>query len=182
VVRTDDNVWADPWGGQYEIRDNGFVLPVPMAIEAAPLEALLAEGKLTGQSPILALDDLAGSTNAQLAPEPNFTVGGRGVAVEFSIFDWSDYPVASNVPRPTGPFSLRTGEDYLRNRAVADTTNDALRAANRQVLRNFDIHEIQPVEFGGSPTDFSNKYVLPRPDHRLYTTWWNRLQGFLTGR
>jgi SMI1 / KNR4 family (SUKH-1) len=37
-----------------------------------------------------------------------------------------------------------------------------------------NIHEIQPVLLGGSPTDPANKVVLPVEDYLRLTTWWNR--------
>jgi filamentous hemagglutinin len=38
------------------------------------------------------------------------------------------------------------------------------------------------VKFGGSPTDLSNKIVVPTDVHRQQLTpWWNRLQRDLGG-
>lgn len=40
-----------------------------------------------------------------------------------------------------------------------------------------DIHEVNPVKFGGSPTESANKVALPRDIYRREVTpWWNQLQ------
>ncbi len=45
------------------------------------------------------------------------------------------------------------------------------------MLDAFEIHEIHPVKFGGSPTDLANKVLIDRATHRrLVTPWWNRFQ------
>lgn len=45
-----------------------------------------------------------------------------------------------------------------------------------------EIHEIQPVKFGGSPTDISNKIPLPTSVHRSEVTpWWNDMQRSIEG-
>ena len=45
-----------------------------------------------------------------------------------------------------------------------------------------DIHEVQPVKFGGSPTDPANKVILDRTLHRQQVTpWWNQFQRNLDG-
>lgn len=92
---------------------------------------------------------------------------------------WETFP--SGVPRPTGAINLIYGVEY--DAAVAAKT-----AANRPLSRGFDlgpagydVHEIVPVKFGGSPTDLANKVGLPRPLHRQTTTWFNRLQAVIEG-
>jgi hypothetical protein len=43
--------------------------------------------------------------------------------------------------------------------------------------KNVDVHEIQPVKFGGSPTDPSNKIIIDSDFHNKYVTpWWNAFQ------
>jgi hypothetical protein len=49
------------------------------------------------------------------------------------------------------------------------------------LLKGLQIHEIQPVKFGGSPVDSANKIALDPLDHAQYTVWWNRLQRGLDG-
>ncbi|MCL2137594.1 MAG: hypothetical protein FWH40_08810 [Coriobacteriia bacterium] len=43
-------------------------------------------------------------------------------------------------------------------------------------LKGLDIHEVQPVRFGGSPTDPENKILVSRAEHVKLTNWWNDLQ------
>lgn len=37
-----------------------------------------------------------------------------------------------------------------------------------------EIHEINPIVFGGSPTDMSNKALVPLDKHAELCVWWNR--------
>ncbi|MBB6066474.1 hypothetical protein HNR76_003055, partial [Pseudoxanthomonas broegbernensis] len=93
----------------------------------------------------------------------------------FSISDWTGYP--SGVPRPQGPFRIVEGTEYDAARTVANKANSAIRRDQGLVGQPVDIHEVQPVKFGGSPTDPANKVVLPRDIHRRQVTpWWNKLQ------
>jgi len=43
----------------------------------------------------------------------------------------------------------------------------------------YQIHEVVPVKFGGSPTDLLNKQGLPAPLHYKATTWFGRLQRLI---
>jgi hypothetical protein len=97
---------------------------------------------------------------------------------EFSIVDWSGYP---NVPKPQGPFRLIEGAEYDAARSAANVSNNKIRQDQGLVGKPVDIHETQPVKFGGSPTDPANKLILPRDIHRQQVTpWWNQLQRDLT--
>jgi hypothetical protein len=95
----------------------------------------------------------------------------------FSIADWSGYP--ANVPKPTGPFRLLEGAEYDAARAEANAANRALHQADPS-LNGLQLHEIQPVKFGGSPTDPLNKIPLTPQQHAPVTTWWNQLQRDIT--
>lgn len=100
---------------------------------------------------------------------------GVGEAVkegEFSIINWENY--SENIPQQEGPFRLVQGEEYDAARAAANQANRALHEADPS-LEGMQIHEIQPVKFGGSPTDLANKIALTPPEHMQYTIWWNRL-------
>jgi len=99
---------------------------------------------------------------------PNYPAG------TFSIRDWSGYPEGS-VPQPSGPFRLLSGNEYEQARRAADQANRMMHGENR-ALDGLRIHEIQPVKFGGSPTDPANKIALPPSVHSQYTNWWNQLQ------
>ncbi|MGP8199718.1 MAG: hypothetical protein ACLQU4_09480, partial [Limisphaerales bacterium] len=95
----------------------------------------------------------------------------------FSIVDWTGYP--ANVPKPTGPFNLLEGAEYDAARAEANAANRALHQADPS-LDGLQLHEIQPVKFGGSPTDPLNKIPLTPQQHAPVTTWWNQLQRNIT--
>jgi RHS repeat-associated protein len=104
---------------------------------------------------------------AEIATPQQFAHGS------FSIRDWSGYP--AGLPKPEGPFRLLEGQEYAAARGAANQANRALHAAD-STLNGLQIHEIQPVKFGGSPTDPLNKVPLTPADHASATTWWNRLQ------
>jgi RHS repeat-associated protein len=95
----------------------------------------------------------------------------------FSVIDWTGYP--AHLPKPTGPMTLLPSgsqELLVAQRAKAVINNELREAFGLRGLTN-DIHEIQPVKFGGSPTDLSNKILIPRDLHqRVVTPFWNQLQ------
>jgi filamentous hemagglutinin len=98
----------------------------------------------------------------------------------FSISDWTGYP--EYLPKPEGPFRLLEGPEYDAARDAANAANNALRAENPG-LKGWEVHEIQPVKFGGSPTAIDNKIPLPPSVHRgEVTPWWNQLQQNIEGR
>ena len=85
--------------------------------------------------------------------------------------------IPAGVPRPQGPFRIVEGAEYDAARAAANKANAAIRREQGLVGQPVDVHEIQPVKFGGSATDPANKVVLPRDIHRQQVTpWWNQLQ------
>jgi filamentous hemagglutinin len=45
-----------------------------------------------------------------------------------------------------------------------------------------DIHEVQPVKFGGDPVDSANKTLIERPRHWEVTAWWKKLQNDVEGK
>jgi len=94
----------------------------------------------------------------------------------FSISDWTGYP--ENLPKPTGPFRLLSGEAYENARREANRANRRLHEENPD-WDGLQIHEIQPVKFGGSPTDLNNKIPLTQENHIPATVWWNQLTGQL---
>src|SRR5258708_39002720 len=112
----------------------------------------------------------AGATRAASVPEGSF-----------SIIDWTGYP--EGLPKPQGPFRLLEGTEYEAARAEANAANELYRAQNGIVGPETDVHEIQPIKFGGSPTDPANKIPLPRDVHRQQVTpWWNELQRYIKAR
>jgi hypothetical protein len=150
------------------------------------------EAAVRGESRwILQLGMNGGSKNIMSVPRatgPNI-VGVSGSEMygtipqtgEFSIIDWSRYP--AGLPQPAGLFRLLSGAEYAQARAAANVTN----AAIRQELplwsnAGLEWHEIQPVKFGGSPTDLANKIPLPSSFHRSQVTpWWNAFQRGMGG-
>jgi filamentous hemagglutinin len=71
---------------------------------------------------------------------------------------------------------LVEGAEYDAARDAANLANSALRRQQGLVGQPVDIHEIQPIKFGGSPVDPANKIVVPRDLHRQeITPWWNQL-------
>lgn len=113
--------------------------------------------------------------------EPTLGVGNGPTNVfadgSFSITDWTGYP--EGLPKPDGPFQLLEGDEYSAARAAANQANRAIHAAD-PTLNGLQIHEIQPVKFGGNPTDPVNKIPLPPGEHAPATRWWNQLQRDLT--
>lgn len=106
------------------------------------------------------------------------TEAAEGVAPDvypdgsFSITDWEEYP--EGLPKPEGPFRLLEGDEYIASRNAANQANRAMHAADPS-LDGLQIHEIQPVKFGGSPTDPLNKISLTQAEHTPATTWWYQL-------
>ena len=95
----------------------------------------------------------------------------------FKISGWKGYPGWAD--RPTGWMRPISGAEYDAARAAANKANRAIRNDAGGALKGYDIHEWQPVKFGGSPTDLANKGALPEAMHDELTTWWYGLQLYL---
>jgi len=108
--------------------------------------------------------------NPDVCPAPNNLKPGS-----FSVRDWTGYPSGA-VPKPSGPFRLLEGAEYDAARKAANQANAALRRADSAKYAGKQIHEIQPVKYGGSLTDPANKIALTPQEHANYTTFWNRFQ------
>jgi RHS repeat-associated protein len=95
----------------------------------------------------------------------------------FSIPTWYQelYPKRA-LPLPRGPYRLLQGGAYDNALADKKAANAVYRDAREIRGIDFQVHEILPVKFGGSPTDPLNKVVLPTHVHSEYTTWWRRIQ------
>jgi RHS repeat-associated protein len=102
----------------------------------------------------------------------------------FSIIDWSGYP--AGMARPAGPFRVISGAEY-------DAAREAATTANRQIIKEFSaqgsgyhIHELQPVKFGGSPTDMANKVFMPWQEHigvgGVHPEFWDPLLDWTLGK
>ena len=122
--------------------------------------------------------------NLEIHGEHVFRVASSGVLVHnssgaegsFSITQqgWKGYP--KGLPKPEGPFRILEGAEYEAARKAANQVNQTIRRADPKAAIGKEIHEIQPVKFGGSPTDPVNKIRLPSNEHRQQVTpWWNKL-------
>lgn len=102
----------------------------------------------------------------------------RTAAGEFSVLSWKGYP--DGLARPE---TLRWIDDaeYAAARKLANDTNSALRA-EWGVPRGWQIHEVQPVRFGGNPVDIANKIVVQQEFHQQISGWWRSLQWGVSGR
>ena len=70
------------------------------------------------------------------------------------------------------------GDEYNSARDSANIFNRNMRAADPYYANNgLEIHEIEPVKMGGSPTDINNKTAIQSQVHRRYVTpWWNKIR------
>lgn len=82
------------------------------------------------------------------------------------------------MPKPNGPFRVLTAAEYEAALKAKNAANEALHRAHPEYAGKH-IHEIQPVKFGGSPTDPANKIVLDPTDHYPLSAWWYKLQRAL---
>jgi len=112
------------------------------------------------------------SGNSRAGDEGNSTSKDIKVG-SFSIYDWQGYP--SDISKPTGPFRLLENTEYEEARLTANEANRSLHYSN-MLLKGYQIHEVQPVKFGGSPTNLSNKTILTQKDHSRVTSWWRHFQ------
>jgi hypothetical protein len=135
-------------------------------------QLVLAGAGIRALSPAIVVAGQAGLAIAA----PMAMTGGE--EAQFSIIDWTGYP--EGVPRPEGPFKLLEGEDY-------EAARDAAKAANREIrakgnLEGLEVHENQPVKFGGDPVDPANKVVMPKELHRgagSVSSFWTGIQNYL---
>ena len=145
----------------------------------------MAAGVVAGKAAGFVLGKVSGAvlgTSAQFVTKETTeeVLAAENAAIKpgsFSILDWKGSP--SSIPKPAGPFRLLEGAEYSAARAEANAANRAMHAADES-LGGWQLHEIQPVKFGGSPTDIANKMPLPAGAHSEVTTWWNTLMRDLT--
>ena len=163
---------APPSDGTFQPAPQPSALRIAVGVGLPAVLGALGKGRGGGGADpeqIASIENQLGQ-EAAAAEEASYPEG------TFSISDWSGYP--GNV-RPAGPFRVLEGAEYDEARNAASAANDAMRRLNRAAYQGNQIHEIQPVKFGGSPTDMANKMVTPTPLHYQYTSWWNKLQSDL---
>gem|GEM_PF-3300476 len=147
-----------------------------------PVQMIGGAGDVFGIWEVLGMILGRSDSNVKYAVVPLLVVKGQEdkalkvLAAEkglFSVADRTGYP--SSLPKPTGPFKLLEGAEYDAARKAANSANAALHRTDAS-LKGLQIHEIHPVKFGGSPTNLSNKAALTPQEHRLYNTFWQKLQ------
>jgi hypothetical protein len=104
-----------------------------------------------------------------------FESGEVALDGSFSISNWDGYPEVGGGLKPSNPFRLLDDPEYQEARSLANQMNRTLRNADPDLFEGFQIHEIQPVKFGGSPTDITNKILLTPSEHIQYTNFWNSM-------
>ena len=102
----------------------------------------------------------------------------------FSIIDWSGYP--AGMARPTGPMRIIGGAEYDVARKAANAVNAEIIESAGLQGSGYHIHELQPVKFGGSPTDMANKVFIPWQDHvgpgGVHPEFWTPLLKWTLGK
>jgi hypothetical protein len=137
-----------------------------------------SEGPSSGSLADFATLAVGGGPRALPRPAgQNISAASNYPAGTFSITKQKLETYPAGVPKPDGTYRILTGKEYDLARATADATNDAIREAHGLRGSGFDIHEIKPVKFSGSPTDPANKILIDSDLHRrTVTPWWNQLQ------
>jgi RHS repeat-associated protein len=141
--------------------------------------AIITESLLVGAAAVLGPKVFKGGGAAAIETG---TAESAVKAGSFSISNWTGYP--AGVPKPPAgtTFRLLEGAEYQTARSAANQANQAIRKADPAAHAGKEIHEINPVKFGGSPTNPANKVALPTNVHRQQVTpWWNRLKKDLEG-
>src|SRR5206468_8207441 len=98
----------------------------------------------------------------------------------FSILDRGTFPVSGLLPQ--GPSRILTGAELAAAEAAKSAANRAVRrdaAAAGADLSRMHVHEINPVKFGGSPTDLGNKVLIPDVLHNEISGWFQSLLYYI---
>jgi RHS repeat-associated protein len=171
---------------EYQLRSSydfmqGTLDTAELGIGIVPAGEILQAGRLAfGKLPMLEGVGMGGGGrligfSEQWAAE---AAGGATPVLKegsFSVIDWTGYPEGR--PRPTGPFRLVEGHDYDAARFAANEMNFEIRARTEGLAgRAMAVHEIQPVKFGGNPTDWANKELISDPEHWEVSKFWAKLQ------
>ncbi len=135
------------------------------------------------------LDEPVKVYNLEIEDSHTYYVSVNGVLVHnecvqvnddgtFEITDWSEYP--DGLPHPEGPFTVLEGDAYKKARDDANKINKKLHRMYNY-LKGLHIHEVQPVKFGGSPTDIDNKVALYPQEHFQFNKFWSMVLRELEG-
>ena len=112
------------------------------------------------------------------SPKPKVVYSYGG---DFSITPqgWAGYP--SGYKKPPGTFNFLDDAEYEVNRAAANAANKQINEVENLGVWS-EIHEVKPVRFGGSPTDYANKDLLSPPEHWKVSAFWRDMQRWITGK
>jgi len=68
------------------------------------------------------------------------------------------------------------GDEYIQARKLGSSINRELHNEFPELLKDFHIHEIHTIKFGGSPFNLSNKMILRPTAHYKFNSFWMKLQ------
>ncbi|MDF2548767.1 MAG: hypothetical protein K0R93_3665 [Anaerosolibacter sp.] len=76
-------------------------------------------------------------------------------------------------------WELLEGDTYNSARKAANKQNAKIRKANPDVRANeLEIHEIEPIKFGGDPINPANKVGIQGKVHKKYVSpWWDKIRN-----
>jgi hypothetical protein len=76
--------------------------------------------------------------------------------------------------KPSEKLKVLQGQEYFKARTAANNANAKIHRSDPS-SKGKEIHEKDPVKFGGSPTNPANKVQLTPKAHKEITTWFNQL-------
>ncbi|SHL81060.1 RHS repeat-associated core domain-containing protein, partial [Anaerocolumna jejuensis DSM 15929] len=178
--------YVDPSGNMCETARDRIIESMDKgtatAKEQGNLAAYLRNKVNKGEKLIPAEQEAAKKLNIDIANKGSGTSRIEVVdsdAGTFRITDWSEYP-DEYVPLPdkNKEWVLLEGDKYESARKQANEINKNIRKGDSYYSDNrLEIHEVEPVKFGGSPTDLTNKTAIQGQAHRKYVTpWWNKIR------
>lgn len=137
-----------------------------------PMKRLLADATRVAKNAKSRVDRIGLANSVDSGSAAVEALGNGG----FRIRNWSGYPSSVPLPSTNTTYRLVSGAEYDAARRLANQANARL-SRSGVVPKGYEVHEIVPIKFGGSPTDLSNKIFLPASLHRgQVTPWWNQLQ------
>ena len=92
------------------------------------------------------------------------------------------FPEVLRAPSFSGPVRLLQGDEYAQALALKNAVNRSLRTADPAAYKGLDIHEIQPVKFGGDPVSILNKVAISPESHGQISAFYRSIQYYLEGK
>ncbi len=163
--------------------ENGIRKVASMMVGDVQVASKLEAGAAAGEAATAASETAAAASEGVAAAGKTGavaenTAAGATQALDgsFSITEagWRGYPAGA--PKPGGPFRLISGKEYADALKLKNAANKALHNEFPS-LKGYDLHELQPVKFGGSPTSIFNKMPLNPSYHRQFTSFWRTIQN-----